>query len=165
MKLFRELFLRLIDPFYTLFRSFLSLQTYRYGVCGALNMSFDISLYFIFYHFLLHEQDFNFAFLTVSAPIAAFLFSFCFSFPSGFFLMRTIVFSESYIRGRVQLFRYLSVVLANIVANYFLLKLLVEHFGIYPTLSKVLTTLIIVGFTFLAQKNFTFKTTKETKEK
>jgi len=76
----------------------------------------------------------------------------------GFFLMRNIVFTGSYLRGRVQLFRYLVLVLGCILLNYIFIKLFVEHFGIYPTVAKILTTGIIITFSYFTQRNFTFKT-------
>jgi hypothetical protein len=44
-------------------------------------------------------------FVVISPHIAAFLLAFIVSFPTGFLLMRFIVFQESALRGRVQLFR------------------------------------------------------------
>jgi putative flippase GtrA len=73
-------------------------------------------------------------------------------------LMRNIVFHDSYLRGRVQLFRYLMLVMVCILLNYVFLKLFVEQFGFYPTISKILTTCIIVVFSYFTQRHFTFKT-------
>jgi putative flippase GtrA len=153
----RTLFLKIIDSFYFLCQRFLDKQTYRYAVCGSLNTTFDISLYFTIFHFILKQEPVEFPSFIISPHIAAFLLSFLVTFPTGFFLMRSIVFPDSQIRGRVQLARYFSVVLANIFSNYILLKVFVEVLGLYPTPSKLLITVIIVAFTYLMQKNFTFK--------
>jgi putative flippase GtrA len=37
------------------------------------------------------------------------------------------------------------------------MKLFVEQFHIFPTIAKVLTTIFVVGFSYLTQKKFTFK--------
>lgn len=94
----------------------------------------------------------------ISAHIAAFLIAFMVSFPMGYFLNRYIVFPGSVLRGRVQLFRYFLLVLACIFLNYVFLKLFVEFFGIYAPYAKMLTTIIVVSFSYLTQKHFTFKT-------
>jgi putative flippase GtrA len=41
--------------------------------------------------------------------------------------------------------------------NYIFIKLFVEQFHIYPTVAKILTTVIVVAFSYVTQKNFTFK--------
>jgi putative flippase GtrA len=56
------------------------------------------------------------------------------------------------------LFRYIMLIMVCILLNYIFIKLFVEHFGIYPTIAKILTTCIIVMFSYLTQRNFTFKT-------
>jgi putative flippase GtrA len=57
----------------------------------------------------------------------------------------------------VQLFRYFLLVLICIILNYFFIRLFVEYFHLYPTISKIITTAIVVSFSYLTQKNFTFK--------
>ncbi|WP_315822478.1 GtrA family protein [Paraflavitalea speifideaquila] len=41
--------------------------------------------------------------------------------------------------------------------NYVFITLFVDKFGIFPTIAKALTTIIVVSFSYLTQKNFTFK--------
>lgn len=153
----RRLILKIIDPFYPVFRKFLTLQTYRYGVCGGANTGFDILLYFVFYNFVLQKQNLEFAGLVLTPHIAAFFLAFFISFPTGFILMRLVVFPQSVLRKRIQLIRYFLVVVLNTVMNYALLKLFVEVMHIYPTVSKILNTVIIVTVTYLLQRKFTFK--------
>ena len=71
--------------------------------------------------------------------------------------MRNIVFTESVLHGRVQLFRYFVLVVICLGLNYIFIKLFVEQFHIYPTIAKVFTTFIVVAFSYLTQKHFTFK--------
>jgi putative flippase GtrA len=87
----------------------------------------------------------------------AFIMSFVISFPTGFYLNRHVVFTGSTLRGRVQLFRYLLLVLICIVLNYVFIKLFVEQFQIFPTVAKILTTMIVVSFSYVTQRYFTFK--------
>src|SRR5690606_3102690 len=89
--------------------------------------------------------------------IAALFISFLVSFPLGFFLMKYVVFSDSNMKGRIQLFRYFMVCLFNLALNYILLKIFVEVFGIYPILAQFLTIVIVVLFSYVAQRHFSFK--------
>ena len=157
----KNLIISFIDLFYPPFRKFVPLQTFRYVACGGANTLLDIGLYYVSYHYILEEKILDLGFTAISPHIAAFFIAFCVSFPTGFWLMRSIVFTGSTLRGRVQLFRYLLLVGVCILLNYVFLKLFVEQWGIYPTPSKMLTTVIVVLFSYLTQKHFTFKVEKQ----
>ena len=147
----------IIDFFYPPFRKLMPVQTFRYAVCGGGNTLLHIFLYFISYNFILQKQVVFTPAGPISPHIAAFLMSFAVSFPTGYLLNRHIVFPGSILRGRVQLFRYFLLVTMCVFLNYIFIKLFVEHLHIYPTVSKILTTVIVVSFSYLTQKNFTFK--------
>ena len=147
-----------IDFFYPPFQKLMPLQTFRYAACGAANTVLDIGLFAINYNFILHKQVLNLGFMAFEPYTAAFIMSFCISFPVGFFLMRHIVFTQSTLHGRVQLFRYFLLVTACIFLNYVFIKLFVEKFHFYPTVAKMATTVIVIAFSYLTQKHFTFKT-------
>jgi putative flippase GtrA len=148
----------ILDFFYPLFKKFFDKTTYYYASCGGVNTLFDLFLFFISYNFILQKQMVVLPFIVVSPHIAAFIIAFLFSFPSGFLLMRYVVFRSSYLRGRVQLFRYFLSVCISLFLNYIFLKLFVEQLHFYPTVSKFIITFIVVGFSYLAQKYFSFKT-------
>ncbi len=150
----------ILDFFYPMFKRFFDKTTYRYAACGGANTVFDILLFFIGYNFIFKKQMVELSFIVISPHIAAFLMAFFFSFPTGFFLMRYVVFKESSLNGRVQLFRYFISVCFSLFLNYVFLKFFVEQLHIYPTVSKVFITFIVVGFSYLAQKYFSFKTEK-----
>jgi len=153
----RRLILLILDWFYSFFKAYLPRQTFNYAACGGANTAFDIVLYFLTYNFILQKQIVHLGFVSVSAHIAAFLFVFPVTFTSGFLLSKYITFTESNLRGRVQLFRYGLTVFGSIILNYVLLKLFVEVAGFYPTVSKVLTTIVVVGYSYVCQKYFTFR--------
>jgi putative flippase GtrA len=146
-----------IDFFYPPFKTFMPVQTFRYAVCGGTNTLLDIVMYFISYHFILHEHNVNFGLFTISPYILSFLMSFSISFPAGYLLNKNIVFPQSTLHGRVQLFRYFLLVCICLGLNYIFIKLFVEQFHLYATVAKILTTIIVVSFSYLTQKNFTFK--------
>lgn len=160
----RDLVLPVIDFFYPPFKGIMTRQTFRYAASGSFNTVLGLTLYFICYKFVLKEQDLHFGFYAFKSHVAALFISFCFSFPFGFFLMKYVVFSDSQLKGRIQLFRYLMVYLFNLALNYLLLKILVEGFQVYPPLAQVFTTVVIILFSYLAQRHFTFRITNAEKD-
>lgn len=140
------------------------IRTFRYAACGGGNMLLDIFIYYISYNFILQKQILDVGFIAFKPHIAALWIAFCVSFPVGFLLSKYVVFTTSELRGRVQLFRYLLIVAVNLVLNYVFLKVMVEYMSFYPTIARIFTTCIIVTFSFLSQKHFTFKERKENHE-
>jgi putative flippase GtrA len=72
--------------------------------------------------------------------------------------MKFVVFVDSNLKGRIQLFRYLLAFSFNLVLNYLLLKLFVELLHIPALLSQFITTCIVVTVSYISQKHFSFKT-------
>jgi putative flippase GtrA len=153
----RGLILKVVDAFYPPFRKIFPLQTFRYAACGGANTLLDIFLFFCAFHFLFKEQPVHIPPITIGAHIAAFLVSFCFTFPIGFYLSRYVVFQQTEVAKTTQLGRYFTVVFICILLNYVFLKLFVDYWGWYPTPSKILTTLFVVTFSYLSQKHYTFR--------
>ena len=133
------------------------LQTFRYAVCGGFNTVLDISLFFVSYNFILHKVPVHIGSMTIGAHIAAFLIGFMVTFPIGFYLSRYVVFQETSVKKATQLAKYFTVVFGCLMLNYAFLKIFVDLFGWYPTPSKILTTFFVVAFSYVSQKNFTFK--------
>jgi putative flippase GtrA len=146
-----------LDFFYPLFKGFMPLQTFRYAACGGGNTLLDIIIYIASYRYLFKGKVVHTPMVAISPHIAAFMVAFCISFPLGFYLSRTFVFTDSTLRRRVQLFRYFVLVVVCILLNYIFLKLFVEQLHITPEVAKLLTTVIVVSFSFVTQKHFTFK--------
>jgi putative flippase GtrA len=157
----KRFILQFIDFFYRPFARLMPLQTFRYLACGGGNTLLDIFLYFIMYNFVLHKQMLHLPFVVITPHIAALFLALAITFPTGFLLSKYIVFSESNLRGRIQLFRYFVQVAACILLNYLFMKLFVEYLHIYPTVSKIFTTFFVVCFSYLTQKKFTFKVKPE----
>lgn len=161
LKAARHIILTIIDFFHQPFARWIDQQTFRYLACGGSNTLFDLALYWTSYYMILKEQAVHIGSLQISPYIAAFLMSFPISFPSGFILSKYIVFPQSNLHGRVQLFRYALLVGMCILLNYIFLKIFNEWFGIDPTISKLLTTICVALFSYFAQRNFTFKVTED----
>jgi len=159
----RRTILFLIDFFYKPFKRIMPLQTFRYAAAGGVNTLFDICLFTIGYHYIFKKQNYALGPLTLSPHIASLFFAFCFSLPSGFYLNRYIVFQESGLKRHHQLIRYITVVLICVVFNYLFLKLFVDYFGWYATPSKILTTVLVIVFSYTSQTYYFFRA-KDTKD-
>ena len=154
----RLLIIQVIDYFYTPFQRFIPLETFRYAATGGFNTVLDITLYFICYNFVVDKQIIDLQIVSISPHIAAFLIVFPLTFFTGFLFAKFITFTSSPIRGRIQLIRYLISVSGSIFLNYVFLKGLVEFGGLWPTFAKIITTCIVVVYSYFTQKFFTFKT-------
>jgi putative flippase GtrA len=157
----KNLIERIIDWFYPLFKRFMPKDTFRYAFCGGSNTVLDIFLYFITYNFILQKHIINLGFVAVSPHIASFMMVFPITFTTGFLLAKYITFTGSRLRGRVQLFRYGVTVFVSILLNYIFLKLFVDFFGLYPTPSKFLTTILVTIYSYFSQKYFSFRTSEQ----
>jgi putative flippase GtrA len=157
-KLIQQSIIGFIEWFYPPFKRLMPPETFRYAATGGFNLLLDIFLYFIFYNFILDKKIVHLGFVAVSPYIAAFLFVFPITFTTGFLLAKYITFTGSPLRGRVQLFRYVLSVAGSILLNYLLLKFFVEYCSVWPTISKIITTIFVVAYSYLIQRYFTFKT-------
>lgn len=166
----RDFVLPIIDFFYPPFRRFMTIQTFRYAAAGGGNTLLGLILYYISFKYVFAEKMFHFGFYAFEGHIAALFLSFCVTFPVGFFMSKYVVFSDSNMKGRVQLFRYFLVCMFNLFINYLLLKILVEKFYVYPVFAQIITISIVILFSYVAQRNFSFKAslpdeyTSETKD-
>jgi len=104
------------------------------------------------------KQVLDLGIVSISPHIAAFLIVFPITFFTGFLFAKFITFTTSPVQGRTQLIRYMISVSGSIFLNYVFLKVLVEFVGLWPTMAKVITTCIVVIYSYFAQKFFTFKT-------
>ncbi|AOM77541.1 GtrA family protein [Pedobacter steynii] len=160
----RKALLRLIDFFYPPFSRWLSLHTFRYLVSGGTTAASGIVVYYIVYNWVLHQEDVKLSIPylpnLITAPVAALAIESLITFCIGFILNKYLIFTKSNLKGRIQLFRYGSVFVTNILLNLAMLKVLVEAFGFYPTISKIIITVILTIFSYFSQKYFTFKVRK-----
>ncbi|MES1215649.1 MAG: GtrA family protein [Bacteroidota bacterium] len=154
----RDFIIAIIDFFYPPFRKLMNLQTFRYAACGSGNVVLGLILYTVMYKYILKEETLHFGFYAFKAHVAALFTGSLICFFVGFFLMKFVVFNNSILRTRVQFFRYLMQWLFFLMVNYILLKIFVERFHIYPVFAQILTTAIVVLFSYLSQKYYTFKT-------
>jgi len=146
-----------MKTFLTRIIGLMPLQTFRYAACGGGNTLLDLAIFYISFTYILPKDFVHLPLLTLKSYNLALFMAFCVSFPNGFFLMRTIVYPESNLRGRVQAFRYFVQVITCMLLNYLFINLFVLYMHIYPTIARIPTAAIVVTFSYLSQKHFSFR--------
>ena len=160
---------KIIDFFYHPFEKWMSRQLFRYAACGGGNMVLDWILYFLVFHVVVGKEivtlTFNVGGYAYAQAITPHIATLCIVFPitllTGFWLQKYVTFTQSELNSWRQLGRYIVIVGVNLAINYFGLKLCVEHFGWYPTPSKMIITIVTVVVSYLGQKYYTFRIQKK----
>lgn len=139
----------------------ISRQTFGYFICGAANMALDTLWYFLIYHYIVFEHNVDLGVVVISPHIAALIIVFPITFFTGFLLNRYVAFRATQQRTTKQLFRYALSVVGSILLNYLLMKLFVDVCHVWPTVAKMMTTVIVAVYSFLAAKYYSFTQRRE----
>jgi len=134
--------------FYPIFSKFMDKRTFLYAACGGGNLVLSWILFFMFYQFLFTKDNLEFSQFTLC---------FIISFSIGFLLMKFVVFTESELKGRIQLFRYGVSSLVSSIVSWTLLKFFIDILGIFPSISNVIASCLVVIVSYILQKKYTFK--------
>lgn len=159
----RRAILALIDFFYPPFKRFISLHNFRYLATGGSTLLLGILSYYFAYFFIFTTTEVDFKLIVLQRETASLIFDYCIAIPVSFMLNKYIIFTHSELKGRVQLFRFLNLQFINILANYVLLKFLLELLRSYPTLamlSRIAVSVLMALFSYLYQHYFTFSVKK-----
>lgn len=157
LKKIGSLIIRVLDFFYPPFSKLFSPQLFRYAACGGGNMLLDWTLYFLIYNFVIGHENVDLRIITLTPHIATLCVVFPITLMTGFYLNKYVTFTESSVHTHKQLFRYISIVIINLAINYFGLKFFVETCGVWPTLSKMIVTIITVLISYFSSKYYSFR--------
>jgi putative flippase GtrA len=161
----RNTILSIIDFFYPPFKKILDLQTFRYLACGGSNQLLNIFIFWFSFYILFDKSGFDLSIAHIAfnksihmgADTASYIMASFITIPIGFLLSKYIVFQQSNIKGRIQLFRYVVLTITCFFLNYVLLKLFHGILNIPPTTSQTLIIIILAIFSYIVQRFFTFK--------
>ncbi len=156
----RKKIIAFIDFFYPPFQRIMPEQTFRYAVCGGSNTLLGLVIYYIGFHYIFEKENFNAGIVVFKPHNASLFLAGCISFIIGFTLNKYFVFFDSYLRGRVQLFRYFLSFIVNLFINYFILNIFVIYLHMDAVVSQVIATFIVIIISYLTQKHFTFRVNK-----
>lgn len=160
----RKSLFAVLDVFYPFFRRLMPLQTYHYAACGSSNTLMGLIIYHLSYNYIVQKEVLHFGPVAISPHIMALFLSTGFTLPVGFYLSMYVVFQGSYLKRRVQFFRYFLIAMGCILLNYILLKIFVEHLHWYPTLAQIANTVVVVVFSYFSQRYFSFRVQKAVPE-
>jgi putative flippase GtrA len=125
--------------------------------CGGGNVLLDMFIFNFANYIIFKEVVVKVAGYLFKPHVIAQVISFSVCFPVGFVLNKFIVFTESELRGRVQLFRYAVTALCCFVLSIFFIKIFIDLLHFNALLAKILTTAIVIMFSYYAQQYFSFK--------
>ncbi len=155
-----KLIIQVLEWLYPFFSKLMPRQTFYYAACGGGNTLLGLLIFFICENFVFDKQPVDLLLVVLKSHKAAMVVSFLFSFPIGFYLAKYVVFSGSNMRGQQQLVRYFITNMLSLLLNYINLTVFVEWLHFYPTFSQVINTIIVIIFSYLAQKHFAFSKKK-----
>ncbi len=135
----------------------MQLKGVRYVLSGGIATGVDVFAFFVMINYVLHKTDLVFYHIHISSHIASLCVSFTLGLITNFLITKYFVFSDSNIRGREQFVRYILVATITFVGNYFMMKLLVEVFNVWPTFARLIAVGTIAVLSFRLHKVFTFK--------
>ena len=154
-----DLIRRFLDIFYPIVSRIFDKTTYYYAVVGVSNLLLSWVLFYVLYHFVLHKANEELTFIkaTLSPYTATAFVCAIFSFVYGFTLLKFIVFTDSQLQGKTQLFRYGISALISSISSWLLLKLMIEWLQFFPSIANVIASCIVVVISYILQRKFTFK--------
>lgn len=145
-----------------LVKTLLRNKVVRYFFSAGTATVVDVSVYFTTYNYILRKTDIPFVGpFVLTAPMLSLVISYSCGLFTNFFITRAMVFTESNLRGRKQLFRFIQVALLVLFMNYLFMKFLVQVLEWYPTISRVVSALSIGVMSYLFHKHYSFKGKKQ----
>lgn len=129
----------------------------RYIISGGTATGVDVVSFFIMFNYILKKENLFLGHMQVGAHIVSLCVSFTLGLITNFLITKYFVFNESNIRGREQFLRYVLVAIITFVGNYFMMKLLVDVFAVWPTLARLIAVGTIAMLSYRLHKVFTFK--------
>lgn len=156
----RHIIIAFIDFFHKPFARFIPVQTFRYLACGGSNTVLSAIIYSISFNLVLAGASTHIIDdIYITAPVGAQIISLVITFPIGFILSRHIVFPESTLRGRKQLFRHVLTNATFILLTYVLIKLFAIMLPrVRPDITYPFILVIIAVLSYLSQRFYTFRT-------
>ena len=154
----RHIIVGFIDFFHRPFARIIPTQTFRYLACGGSNTVLSIVLDSLAYNHIFHRHPFTvFGNHAITADVGAWMIAFSISFPAGFVLSRHVVFPESNLHGRKQLFRYILTTATFMMVSYLLLKFFAYTLPmINQTVRYTAICIITAVLSYISQRKFTF---------
>ncbi len=133
----------------------------RYSMSSAVATIVDVVIYFITFNYILRKQDLPpVNQLVITAPTIALIISYTCGLLTNFTITKYFVFTESDLRGRHQLMRYVMVAALILFLNYSMMSILIRGLEWYPTISRAVSAVVIGFLSFAIHRSFSFRVSK-----
>jgi len=131
-------------------------EVFRFIVSAGAGFVVDISAFYLFYHNLLKESTYQLMSVTVRNSTISLALSFFLGVIVNFLITRYIVFTESKSTPQKQFIRFMSVAIVGFFANLTVVKILIQGFGFYPPVARIVAALSLFFASFFIHKVFSF---------
>jgi putative flippase GtrA len=131
-------------------------QVVRFVLSAGAGFLVDISAFYLFYHNLLTQKTYHVFQATVRNSTISLAISFFLGVMVNFLITRYLVFNESKLAPYKQFVRFISVAIIGFFANLGVIKILIQDFGMYPPLARIVAALSLFFASFFVHKLFSF---------
>jgi putative flippase GtrA len=120
----------------------------------------DVVVYFLCFNLLFKKEDISLFAISMTAPTISLMISYTFGLVTNFTITKYFVFPDSTLRISSQFFRYVSVALIILIANFYLMHFLIGFMKIFPTISRAISAIVVGVISFVVHKAFSFEVGK-----
>jgi len=131
-------------------------QVARFIFSAGAGFLVDISAFYLFYHNLLIQKHYQIFNATVRNSTISLAISFFLGVMVNFLITRYVVFTESKLAPYKQFLRFISVAIIGFFANLGVIKILIQTFGMYPPVARIVAALSLFFASFFVHKLFSF---------
>ncbi len=128
----------------------------RFVFSAGIGFLVDISAFYLFYHNLLTEKNYNILGFTIRNYTISFSISFFLGVLVNFLITRYFVFSESKLPPYKQFFRFISVAIIGYFANLAVLEFFIQRLHINPVIARPAAALSLFFLSYFIHKFFSF---------
>ena len=137
-------------------RKIIENQVVRFVLSAGAGFLVDISAFYLFYHNLLTQKTYLIFNATIRNSTISLALSFFLGVMVNFLITRYLVFTESKLAPYKQFVRFCSVAFIGFFANLGVIKILIQDFGMYPPIARIVAALSLFFASYFLHKLFSF---------
>jgi putative flippase GtrA len=131
-------------------------QVFRFVLSAGTGALVDVSAFYLFYHNLLVQHTYQIFSFTIRNSTISLAISFFMGVVVNFLITRYLVFTESKSKPSKQFIRFISVAVVGFMANLTIVKIMIQAFGVYPPVARVIAILSLFFASYFIHKVFSF---------
>jgi putative flippase GtrA len=131
-------------------------QVFRFVFSAGVGFLVDVSAFYLFYHNLLVQHTYQIFSQTVRNSTLSLAISFFMGVVVNFLITKYLVFHTSNSKSSKQFVRFILVAVIGFMANLTVVKFLIQTFGVYPPLARIMAALSLFFASYFIHKVFSF---------